>query len=332
MNQEEQQLRRAYLATCFRVTEASPPFTLRIGERSAELLDLFTSSDVASAAYLTAWNPRSEMQADDVNAAAQAQLVARLVAVGHRCLAGIGLDPSGQWPGEASVLALGVGREQAGEIGREFGQNAVVWIGAGGVPELVWLRDGADVGDRSVSSVRKNVIFTDEAAAAARVRILEILNRTSPESGPVSKPIDKPMIAWAPTTKSRWIRLTAVLCAPEQVMDRDIYLLLLGERVQRMVDAAEDPDEARDQLHRHLFEYGLMPDLGHCPIEEAGNQLVWSNPAVGEKLGDLGVLRGLPQVKVVEMTQAREVINQDLEEPMDQLAIWVSDLYATMMR
>lgn len=332
MNVDEGQLRQVYLATQFRVTEHSPPFTLRIGERSVQVLELFGSSGVASAAFLTAWNPRSEMQSDDANAAAQAKLVARLVATGHRCFAGIGEDLSGQWPGEPSLLALGVGRERAVQLGREFGQNAVVWVGAEGVPELVWLGDGAEVGDRSATSVRKNVIFTDEAAAAARVRILEMLNRTSPESEPASKPIQKPMIAWAPTKKSRWIRLTAVLCAPEQVMDRDIYLLLLGERVQRMVDAAEDPDEARDQLHRHLFEYGLMPDLGHCPTEEAGNRLVWSNPAVGEKLGDLGVLRGLPQVKVVEMTQAREVINQDLEEPMDQLAIWVSDLYATMMR
>ena len=49
----------AYLRCHYRVLEA-PPFTLRIGERSAALAALFERSGCDCAAFLTAWNPRGE--------------------------------------------------------------------------------------------------------------------------------------------------------------------------------------------------------------------------------------------------------------------------------
>ncbi len=51
---------------------------------------------------------------------------------------GQGEDPS--WPAEASFLALGIDREAASDLGRKYGQNAIVWIGSDGLPELVLLR------------------------------------------------------------------------------------------------------------------------------------------------------------------------------------------------
>jgi hypothetical protein len=51
---------------------------------------------------------------------------------------GQGEDPS--WLAEASFLVLGLGREEASDLGRKYGQNAIVWVGSDGVPELVLLR------------------------------------------------------------------------------------------------------------------------------------------------------------------------------------------------
>jgi hypothetical protein len=43
-------------------------------------------------------------------------------------------------PGEASVLVLGMSRNEAERVGRAFGQLAIVWSGETAVPELVVLR------------------------------------------------------------------------------------------------------------------------------------------------------------------------------------------------
>ena len=52
---------------------------------------------------------------------------------------GIGIDPSGEWPAEKSFLALGLDLETSRALGREFGQNAIVWAGADAIPRLILL-------------------------------------------------------------------------------------------------------------------------------------------------------------------------------------------------
>jgi hypothetical protein len=55
-------------------------------------------------------------------------------------LDGIGQHPDNGWPGEDSLLALGVSLADALLLGRRFGQDAVVWAGADAVPRLMLLR------------------------------------------------------------------------------------------------------------------------------------------------------------------------------------------------
>ena len=134
-----EELREAYRATHFNVVEPKP-FTLRIGAFSPDLLALYDTHDVLSAAFLTAWNPFSAETARHDNEAAQKRLLARLEEMQTVVFSGIGEDASGQWPGEPSVLALGISRDQAVQLGNEFRQNAIVWIGEDCVPTLVFLR------------------------------------------------------------------------------------------------------------------------------------------------------------------------------------------------
>lgn len=44
------------------------------------------------------------------------------------------------WPTERSYFALGLALEPAKEIGIQFGQDAIVWVGADAVPQLILLR------------------------------------------------------------------------------------------------------------------------------------------------------------------------------------------------
>ena len=55
-------------------------------------------------------------------------------------LSGIGQHPSNQWPSEESFLVLGINLQAAKKLGEHFDQNAIVWCGVEGLPELIMLR------------------------------------------------------------------------------------------------------------------------------------------------------------------------------------------------
>ena len=129
----------AYEATDFRVLEPQE-FTLRVGQRSAELQSLYVDMGVTCAGYLTAWNPFSKEASELENENAQQQLLRQLSLEGFPALNALGIDPSGDWPGEESVFVLGLSLDRAKLLGLEFGQNAIVWAGHDAVPQLVLLR------------------------------------------------------------------------------------------------------------------------------------------------------------------------------------------------
>ena len=130
-------------------------------------------------------------------------------------------------------------------------------------------------------------------------------------------------IAWAPTTTGDGLLLTAVMVASGQELDRDLYLSLLGERMQSLVNAAPDKPRAVADAQAALHEAGLFPDLGTIPVDEAGNRLVWSNPAIEERLVNLGVLPPtLPPLK--EVSAARTVLKTERNDPPSGLAAWVA--------
>ena len=66
---------------------------------------------------------------------------------------------------------------------------------------------------------------------------------------------------------------------------------------QEMVDTAPDSEEAAIALQEAMFCSGLLSDVGHCPTDEVGNRLVWSNPAIAEQLSNLGVFQSLNEIK-----------------------------------
>ena len=132
------ELREAYLSTHVHVFGPSL-FTLRIGEPSQKIASLYLDHKISSAAFLTAWNPHSELTSLRVNERAQRLLEKKLYELSITVFPGFGEDASGKWPGEQSALALGISRDAAKQVGKEFRQNAIVWIGANYIPELIFL-------------------------------------------------------------------------------------------------------------------------------------------------------------------------------------------------
>ena len=132
-------LMQAYEATNFKVL-SDPPFILNIGKPSKEVSEIFTQTSTSCAAYITAFNPYSETMSDAENIQAHKRLISQLAQDGYEIIDAIGEDPNGEWPGETSVFVFQMSKEHAIKYGRQFRQNAIVWIDNKGVPELVTLR------------------------------------------------------------------------------------------------------------------------------------------------------------------------------------------------
>ena len=129
----------AYRATHYRVIDQIP-FVLKIGRPSQHLQRLFREYDLHSAAFLTAWNPFSHPTSEADNRAAQARLENDISQNSLPVIAGEGVDPTGEWPGEPSVLALGLSLEAASSLGVQYQQNAIVWADQDIKPQLILLR------------------------------------------------------------------------------------------------------------------------------------------------------------------------------------------------
>lgn len=131
------ELLAAYQSTRFRVDDAGHDFVLTIGEISPPLLDLYREHGCSCAAFVTAWNPFSQPTCEDDNRTAQAELERTLVELRAPLLLGHGESLEDDWPPEPSILALGIDKDRAVELGKRFRQNAIVWCDASGLPELV---------------------------------------------------------------------------------------------------------------------------------------------------------------------------------------------------
>ncbi len=130
---------QAYNETGFRILGLQG-FTLRIGSFSNELLVSHKCNRVDCSAFLTACNPYSKELTDKANQERQQELARLLSTRGLKFDEGIGQHLSNQWPGEPSFLVYGLNLESAKKLGAQFEQNAIVWSGADGVPQLVLLR------------------------------------------------------------------------------------------------------------------------------------------------------------------------------------------------
>ena len=130
------ELIKAYQETDYRI-EDDPPLVMRIGERNDGVRILLASFNVESAAFITAWNPHSTQLLLDENYDRQARLLGEIEALHLNYFVGRSEHPFDGWS-EDSYLVLGITKDQAMTLARQFDQNAFVWVGINGVPELVF--------------------------------------------------------------------------------------------------------------------------------------------------------------------------------------------------
>lgn len=120
----------AYETTAYWVEER---FAIRCRTRSAALDALLVALGHDTWAYVTACNPGSVILDEATNARRMAELTRHLEKLGHPFLTGLGVGAGSDWPPEPSLLVLGIEERAAEEIGRAFGQVAIV-VGRRGEP------------------------------------------------------------------------------------------------------------------------------------------------------------------------------------------------------
>jgi|SRR5579884_1751986 len=132
-------LEAAYRAAVYVVDAPDGPLSLHVGQTHPELDRLLTHGGVTSWAFVTASNPGSVRLDDADNAARRRALEEAVRRRGKRFLSGRGVAADGSWPAEESLFVLGVDDAEAAELGRRFGQAAVVCGAVGAAARLVWL-------------------------------------------------------------------------------------------------------------------------------------------------------------------------------------------------
>ena len=115
--------------------EDDPPIRFEIDQPHQGLALLLMSFDVEQAVWITAYNPGSQLQSGDDNLTNQMQLLERIEAMRLNYFVGHSCDKAGEWF-EPGYLVLGMDEEIGVDLGRDFGQYAVVAIGLSGEPRL----------------------------------------------------------------------------------------------------------------------------------------------------------------------------------------------------
>ncbi len=130
----------AYRATDYIAKLPDGPATLRVDAPCPALAAYLAQVRAETAAVITAYNPYSEACDAEENRTAHAALKEILKAMGLATLPCDGSDPGGRWPTEHGWLVPGIGKAALRGLATVFGQNAVLWIEADGVPRLELLR------------------------------------------------------------------------------------------------------------------------------------------------------------------------------------------------
>jgi hypothetical protein len=130
----------SYRATSYQIGVNSDAIFLRIDRYSESLAKLLIASQQSCAVIISAYNPYSQLVSDEENQAAHESLRNCLSHHYYPVIESLNIDPANLWPAEKSFFVPGLDLNTARALGRQFNQNAMVWIGNDAIPRLILLR------------------------------------------------------------------------------------------------------------------------------------------------------------------------------------------------
>ena len=146
----------AYAATSYVVYGPDPPFRIRIGHKCRELDALLDQRKINTWAFITAYNPGSELVTPEQNEKTMASFRNDVISAGFQFLNGSGVPDAlhgSDWQPVPSLLILDIPRDTAISLGRKYGQRAIVVGVLNELAELVMLEaEAARARDRQGGS------------------------------------------------------------------------------------------------------------------------------------------------------------------------------------
>lgn len=133
------ELEALYKATTYRVFLPGGLCELRIGEANEDLRCWLETAGASGFAVITAANPGSQRGDAGQNAERQAQLECDLIEGNYEPYAGENVADVADWPSEESCFVTDIALADACALAQDYGQNAIVYGGADGLPQLHWI-------------------------------------------------------------------------------------------------------------------------------------------------------------------------------------------------
>jgi hypothetical protein len=132
------ELEAAYRATTYRVFLPAGSFELRIDAACPALADWLAERGEDCFAIITACNPGGEVADAGRNAERQSALECDLLEGNYEPYAAENVPDSADWPVEESCFVPDIALDDALALAEDYGQNAIVWGNADGIPRLAW--------------------------------------------------------------------------------------------------------------------------------------------------------------------------------------------------
>ena len=102
-------------------------------------IEEYSRCSIESIAFITAWNPYSEMLSLEKNTERNKKLLSEVESIGCYALKGIGINPNSDWPGEESYAIININKNKAIELAKSFEQNAFVWAQKNKKSKLIFI-------------------------------------------------------------------------------------------------------------------------------------------------------------------------------------------------
>jgi len=119
------ELLKAYKATDFIFYPDNSISIIKVGKTNKVLDKILRKHKATEAAFITPWNPKSKNLSYKQNQKRMKQIIKLLEKKNQTFIFAVGRSPDGKYY-EDSLLVLNIKSADAMELGRKFGQNAIV--------------------------------------------------------------------------------------------------------------------------------------------------------------------------------------------------------------
>lgn len=136
-------LKSAFQSAVYRVYAPHGPLDLRVDDADAaqRLRENLPARGRTDAWVITPCNPGGHRVATWINRRRLRELERTLRDQDIPWWPAVNLDPAGDWPDEPGVCAWSLDEHAARELGRRFGQAALLRLPPRGAPRLLWLEN-----------------------------------------------------------------------------------------------------------------------------------------------------------------------------------------------